>query len=72
MPKKQRSPNDQRSDSRNPNNRLSDDYFRSVERKLSDRFRSLSENNDYRFERLDRKFESLDKKFDKLRLEYRQ
>jgi len=63
MPKKQRSPNDQRSDSRNPNNQLSDIYFRSVERRLNQRFRNTSENSDQMFERLNRRFERLDRSF---------
>ncbi len=54
--KKQKSPNDQRSDSMNPNNPLSDAYFRSLESKVDQRFERV----DQRFERLERVFERLE------------
>ncbi len=57
MGKKQRSPNDQKSDSMNPNNRLSKDYFHSIERKVDQRFESL----DQRFEAMERRFEGLER-----------
>ncbi len=71
MPKKQRSPSDQRSDSRNPNNQLSDNYFQSVERELNQKFTKISENNDQRFESLDRRFESLDQRFNGIDQKFR-
>ena len=71
MAKKQKSPNDQRSDSRNPNDPVADNYFRSVERQLNQRFRNMSHDNDQRFERLDRRFERLDQRFAKFDQRFR-
>jgi len=71
VPKKQRSPNDQKSDSRNPNNQLSDNHFRSVERQLNQRLGKVSQDNDQRFERLDRTFESLDRRLARIDRRFR-